>query len=83
MSLFIVSGMKEVFVLQIHFQQVGKHQTYQLDGGENLTEQCFGAHSLGNGNEDGEGYQEEKSPPFNAPREGNDCHQYRKETGEH
>ena len=83
MDLFIMSGMKEVFALQIHFQQVGKHQTHQLDGGENLSEQSLVTLSLRDSNENRERNQKKKPPPFNGPREGNDSHQYRKETTEH
>jgi hypothetical protein len=44
--------MEKILAFQIYFKQVGKHKTNQFDGGKQLSEECLGAHPLGDCNED-------------------------------
>ena len=78
-----MSGMEELFVFQIHFQQVAQHKTSQFDDGKQFSEECLGAHPLGDCNEDRKRDNEEKSPPLQTPWEGNGCHHHCEKAGKY
>lgn len=48
-----------------------------------LSEECFGAHPLGDCNEDRKRDNEEKSPPLQTPWEGNGCHHHCAKAGKY
>ena len=78
-----MGSMQELLVLQVHLQDVLQHEPDKFYGREYFPEQCTVTHLSGDGYVDGETDNEEQYPPFDAPGEGNDGHQYGKETGKY